>query len=82
MVYMDDIIIYIKIAEEHKKDVREILKTLEKEGLKLNQDKSVYGRMKISILGHVVGPEGVKIDPSRIESIKKMKIPSSKKELE
>jgi hypothetical protein len=34
------------------------------------------------LLGHIVSTEGVRIDPSRVESIKSLSIPRSKKEIQ
>ena len=34
------------------------------------------------LLGHIVSAEGVKIDPSRVEAIKNLSLPRSKKEIQ
>jgi hypothetical protein len=34
------------------------------------------------LLGHIVSAEGVKIDPNRVEAIKNISIPRSKKEIQ
>lgn len=82
MVYMDDIVIYSKTKEQHMKDVDQILQLLKQAGLKLNEKKCEYNKEEIAILGHLVGSEGVRVDPKRVESILNMKIPTTRKELE
>jgi len=34
------------------------------------------------LLGHIVSAEGVKIDPKRVESIQKLSLPRSKKDIQ
>ncbi|KAF9760552.1 Retrovirus-related Pol polyprotein from transposon, partial [Nosema granulosis] len=82
MVYMDDIVIYSKTKEEHSRHVKEVIQTVEEFGLTLNKAKCEFGKTEIKVLGHVVNGEGVKIDPDRIEAIKRLEIPKTKKELE
>jgi len=48
----------------------------------LNPAKSFFGVMEGKILGHVIFKYGVKIDPERVEAIKKVPFPISKKYLQ
>jgi hypothetical protein len=42
VVYLDDILIYLKIKEEHIKHVTAVLKVLEKADVRINSAKSVF----------------------------------------
>ena len=42
-VYLDDVIIFSKSAEEHAEHVRSVLEALRKNELRLNPDKCVFG---------------------------------------
>ncbi|KAF9761705.1 Retrovirus-related Pol polyprotein from transposon 17.6 [Nosema granulosis] len=79
MVYMDDIAIYSKTKEEHTRHIKQVLKIIEEDGLKLNKEKCEFGKKEIHILGHVINDDGVKIDPERVKSINKLEIQKQKK---
>jgi hypothetical protein len=51
-------------------------------GLKMNPLKSAFGVSAGKFLGFIVHEKGVEIDPKKIESIKKVQAPTSKKELQ
>lgn len=82
VVYMDDILIYSKTREDHKRHVRLVLERLKEGGLKLNQSKCEYGKRELKILGHVISKDGVRIDEDRIKSIEKLPVPNNKKKLQ
>jgi hypothetical protein len=42
VVYLDDILIYLKIKKEHIKHVTAVLKVLEKVNIRINNAKSVF----------------------------------------
>jgi len=42
IVYLDDILIYLKTKEEHIKHVIAVLKALEKADMRINDAKSVF----------------------------------------
>jgi hypothetical protein len=44
----------------------------------LNPKKLVFGVDEGKLLGHIVSKEGIKIDPTRIEGIQQVPLPSSK----
>lgn len=80
-VYMDDIIVFSTSLQEHIDNLRKILSTLERFDLKLQLDKCEFLCKEVAFLGHVVTPEGVKPNPSKIEAIQKWPIPKNEKEL-
>jgi hypothetical protein len=53
-----------------------------KYGLSLNPKKSLFSMKEGKLLGHIVSAEGVKIDPNRVEAIKTLSLPRSKKEIQ
>jgi hypothetical protein len=82
MVYMDDIIVYRKDEDSHRKHVEQVVKTLTDVGLQLNTEKCEYHKKELQVLGHVISAEDIKVDPERIKAIQAMETPKSKKELE
>ena len=80
-VYMDDIIVFSTSLQEHLTNLSKILETLEKYNLKVQLDKSEFLQKEVAFLGHVVTPEGVKPNPSKISVIKEWPLPSNEKDL-
>jgi hypothetical protein len=69
-VYIDDIIIHSKTFENHLRDVRKVLQKIRKANLKLGPEKCKFFFQEIKFLGHIVGKDGIKTDPGKIEKIK------------
>ncbi|KAF9763133.1 Retrovirus-related Pol polyprotein from transposon opus [Nosema granulosis] len=82
MVYMDDIIIFSRCEEEHRRHIVEVLSELKKAGLKLNKDKCEFGKKKMEVLGHIINKDGISIDPAREQAIQNMRVPRDRKEME
>jgi len=81
VIYMDDLIVYSKDASTHTKNLRRVLKRCERYRISLNPKKCSFGITEGKLLGHVISENGISIDPDRIEGIKKLQLPNSKKEL-
>jgi len=81
VVYIDDIMIYSKTFEEHLEHIEKILRKLKEVNLMLKLVKCKWGEQNIEFLGHVVGKDGLKPDPGKIEKIKNLKVPTTQKEV-
>jgi hypothetical protein len=77
VVYIDDIMIYSKTFEEHLKHIEKILKKLKEVNLMLKLKKCKWCEQNIEFLGHIVGKEGLKPDPRKIEKVKQIKEPTT-----
>ena len=77
VVYLDDLLIYSKTLKEHKQHVRRVLERLRDAGLYLKPSKCVFHVQEVSFLGFVIGPEGVKMDPEKVEAITSWPAPRS-----
>src|SRR5438046_2705350 len=69
-VYIDDIIIHSKTFEDHIRDIEEVFQKLRKAKLKLGPEKCHFGFQEIKFLGHIIGKDGIKTDPAKIEKVK------------
>ena len=81
LVFFDDILIYSKSWKDHVQHIDRVLNLLKEKQLYEKFSKCFFGVQEVEYLGHIVSHEGVKIDPSKIKSIKEWKIPTSIKGL-
>nr|GEU42011.1 hypothetical protein [Tanacetum cinerariifolium] len=70
IVFIDDILVYSKDEEEHKKNLKIILDLLKKERLYAKFSKCEFWLDSVQFLGHVIDRNGVHVDPAKIEAIK------------
>jgi len=67
--YLDDILIYLKILDEHVKHIFEILEALARAGLQLKLEKCEFHVTKVNFLGFVVTLEGIRVSESKIQAV-------------
>jgi hypothetical protein len=77
VVYLDDILIYSDSPEEHQIHLEKVLKRLRQYSLYCKESKCHFYQTQVEFLGYIVTPEGVKMDESRITSIKEWPEPKS-----
>jgi transposase InsO family protein len=77
LVYLDDILIYSKNQEEHEKHVEAVLQALRKAKLYANPSKCEFGLKEITFVGHIVGTDGIKVDPAKIKAIENWPTPTT-----
>ncbi|GJZ59006.1 putative reverse transcriptase domain-containing protein, partial [Tanacetum coccineum] len=78
---IDDILIYSKSKEEHEIHLRLVLELLRKEKLYAKFSKCEFWLQEVHFLGHVVNQNGIHVDPSKIEAVKKWKAPTTPSEI-
>jgi hypothetical protein len=79
LTYVDDIIVKSTKQENHITDLQETFANFRQAGLKLNPEKCVFGVKKGQFLGCLVSTKGIEANPSKIEAILRMELPSTKK---
>ena len=58
--YIDDVLVYTNgTLEEYKQHVKKILHTLQKAGMRLRLDKSVFHTKEVEYLGLILTTEGI-----------------------
>jgi hypothetical protein len=66
VVYLIDILIYSKSAEEHQAHVHLVLETLRREKFYVCEAKSSFANSERQFLGHVVSAEGIRLDSKKV----------------
>jgi len=68
VVFIDDIVIYSRSAEEHEQHLRVILNKLRAHELYAKFSKYEFWLQEVSFLGHIITIEGVKVDQKKLSS--------------
>ena len=81
MVYQDDLIIFSKSVEEHKRHLKAIFDTLRAHSLKLKLKKCDFFKTRLKFLGHIIDVTGdhsvIEPNPDKVATIKDWKMPES-----
>ena len=80
-VYIDDIVIYSNTFEEHLQHVEEVLRRLKEANLIIKLEKCTFNQKEVKLLGHIVGRNGIRTDPEKIEKVKNFPRSTNLKEL-
>jgi hypothetical protein len=80
--YIDDLLVLSNESwEEHLDKLTNVLTKLSNAGLKVNINKSFFGQTELEYLGYWITREGIQPLPKKINAIKNIAAPTTKKEL-
>ena len=77
MLYLDDVIVYPKSFKKNLQNLRSVMDRFRTEGLKLKPKKCHFCKPEVLNLGHVVGKDGIKPNPDKVETIKNHPVPKN-----
>ena len=69
IVYLDDLLIYSKIQEEHDIHVRKVLERLRNYGLYAKLEKCSFDCKQDEFLGYTISSKGIFMDPAKVQQI-------------
>jgi len=70
VVYLDDILIFMKMEEEHEQAVRRVLEILVEHKLFLRPEKCEFHQKQIEYLGLVISENKVAMDPVKVAGVR------------
>jgi hypothetical protein len=80
--YVDDVVVHSKKKDQHIEDLRETFANLRKYGLMLNIEKCIFGVSRGKLLGCMVSKSGIEANPEKIEAIRNMRTPQTKRDIQ
>jgi hypothetical protein len=77
VVFIDDILIYSKIPEDHVKHLHVILQRLRDHHLYAKFSKCEFWLDTVKFLGHTISGDGISVDPSKVQEVMDWRPPTS-----
>ena len=81
VVYLDNIIIFSRMAEEHLDHIRQVSKKLLNVKLSMKLSKCHFSAKEILYLGHILSTTGIRPLPLKTQAIKNMHPPKTDKQV-
>jgi len=81
IIYIDDIIVFSDTYDEHVATIRRVLQRLLDEKFWLKASKCQFFTKRLDILGYILTPDGLHMDPKNRKKVLDFKIPSNRREL-
>ena len=81
VAYLDDIIIFSRMMEEHLDNIRQVFKKLWNAHLSVKLSKCYFFIKEIQYLGHIFITTGIRLLPSKSQAIKNMHPPKTAKQV-
>jgi hypothetical protein len=81
VLFINDILIFSKMEEEHEKHLRLVLEKLRSNKLHAKFNKCEFWLTKITFLGHVISAGGVLVDPGNAKNLLNWMPPTTASEI-
>jgi len=81
LVYLDDILVYSRSAEEHLQHLETVLKVMDEHKFYINMTKCQFNASEVKFLGHIINKDGVKPDPAKVKVVFEWPVPENLHEL-
>jgi translation initiation factor IF-2 len=80
--YIDDIVVKLEKRGNLLDDLKETFDNLHKYKMMFNPKKCIFRVSSGKLLGYMVLSQGIDVDPKKVEDIKKLQPPQTKKEIQ
>jgi hypothetical protein len=82
VVFIDDILVYSKMMEEHEEHLRFVLGKLRSNQLYAKFSKCEFWLTEVAFLGHVISAGGVSFDPGKVKDVLNWITPATVSEIQ
>ena len=69
IVFIDEVLVYLRSEEEHEQHQRAVLRTLREHRLFAKFNKCEFWLERVQFLGHVIMGEGIQVDPAKVKAV-------------
>jgi hypothetical protein len=80
-VYLDDILVYGKDAEEYLTNLRSVFERFRRYKITINPDKCLFGVTSLEFLGHTINENGISFAQTKLDSVVNFVKPENVKQL-
>ena len=80
-VYLDDVVLFSKSLDEHLAHLTEVFRIIRDNRLKLKISRCSFAQSQTRLLGHIVSPQGIKVDPGKFRAVQWQLAPTNTTEL-
>jgi hypothetical protein len=77
MVFIDDILVYLRSEEEHEGHLHLALQKLREHRLYAKLSKCEFWMKQVVFLGHIISKGGISVDPSKVQDVLSWNAPMS-----
>lgn len=81
LVFVDDILIYSPILEDHVEHLSNVLNVLKQHQFLLKASKCTFAQTQLEYLGHIISAQGVATDPSKVQAVADWPVPTDVRQL-
>jgi hypothetical protein len=82
VIFIDDILIFSKMEEEHEKYLRMVLEKLRSNQLYAKFSKCEFWLTEVAFLRHVISAGGISVDPSKVQDMLNWMPPTNASEIQ
>ena len=82
LVYLDDILIYSRSVEQHKKDLELVFSILDEENFRLKESKCALFLQSVEFLGFKLSNEGISVEKGKTDAVLAWQQPTSVNEVQ
>ena len=82
IIYIDDILVYSDIYDQHIRHVRMVLDALKQKNLKVKTEKCKFHVKEVTFLGFVITPGNIQMETIKVDSIQTWLAPKNIKDLQ
>ena len=79
--YLDDIMLFPRMAEDHLKHLEKVFAALQKADLEIKASKCEFFKNHVFYLGFLIGESGIRCNKSKVKAVSKITTPTSIEEV-
>ena len=81
LAYLDDLIIFSEMADQHPKHIQIVLTRLKQAKLCLKKSKCMFFKQELHYLGHLLTTKGIQPLSEKVKAIFEIKLPMNQKDV-